>query len=38
MQEGAYLKVTFAHEGIGIPEEHLPKIAGPLFLHKQQVY
>jgi len=34
LREGSYLKVTFADEGIGIPEEHLLKVFDPYFTTK----
>jgi PAS domain S-box-containing protein len=35
LKEGAYLKITFADEGIGIPEEHLSKVFDPYFTTKK---
>ncbi|MCX5842021.1 MAG: ATP-binding protein [Deltaproteobacteria bacterium] len=35
LKEGSYLKITFADEGIGIPEEHLSKIFEPYFTTKK---
>ena len=35
LQAGAYLKITFADEGIGIHEEHLAKIFDPYFSTKR---
>ena len=33
---GEYIKVSFADEGVGIPQEHLPKIFDPFFTTKQK--
>lgn len=35
LKEGSYLKITFADEGIGIPEENLAKIFDPYFTTKK---
>ncbi|TSA48595.1 MAG: PAS domain S-box protein [Deltaproteobacteria bacterium] len=35
LKEGSYLKITFADEGIGIPEEHLSKVFDPYFTTKK---
>ena len=35
MKEGSYLKITFADEGSGIPEENLSKIFDPYFTTKK---
>lgn len=35
LKEGAYLKITFADEGIGIPEESLGKVFDPYFTTKE---
>ncbi|MEI6155378.1 MAG: ATP-binding protein, partial [Deltaproteobacteria bacterium] len=35
MEEGSYLKITFADEGIGIPENFLSKIFDPYFTTKK---
>ena len=35
LKEGAYLKITFTDEGIGIPEEHLSKLFDPYFTTKK---
>jgi CheY-like chemotaxis protein len=34
LAEGAYLRITFADDGIGIPEENLPKVFDPYFTTK----
>jgi CheY-like chemotaxis protein len=34
LKEGRYVKVTIEDEGIGIPQEHLPKIFDPYFTTK----
>jgi len=35
LQTGPYVQVSIADEGVGIPEEHLPKIFDPYFTTKQ---
>lgn len=35
LKEGSYLKITFADEGVGIPEVHLAKIFDPYFTTKK---
>jgi len=35
LKEGSYVKITIEDQGIGIPEEHLPKIFDPYFTTKQ---
>ncbi|MFA5182814.1 MAG: ATP-binding protein [Syntrophales bacterium] len=35
LKEGPYIKITFADEGIGIPEVHLSKIFDPYFTTKK---
>lgn len=34
LQEGAYLKITFTDNGVGIPKEHLSKVFDPYFSTK----
>jgi len=36
LQEGKYVKITLQDEGIGVPEEYLPKIFDPYFSTKQE--
>ncbi len=36
LKGGQYVKVSFEDQGIGIPEEHLPKIFDPYFTTKQK--
>jgi PAS domain S-box-containing protein len=36
LPEGKYIKITFQDEGIGVPEEYLPKIFDPYFSTKQE--
>jgi len=36
LKAGKYIRITIKDEGIGIPEEHLPKIFDPYFTTKQK--
>lgn len=36
VKEGEYIKISIKDQGVGIPEEHLPKIFDPYFTTKQK--
>ncbi len=36
LKPGPYIKITIADQGVGIPEDHLPKIFDPFFTTKQK--
>jgi PAS domain S-box-containing protein len=36
LQQGKYIKISVEDEGVGIPEEHLPKIFDPYFTTKRK--